>query len=172
MHQMQMANFIQQMQLHQSVIAKNQAEAQWAQRRPLVTRTGPTIKGKDAQGNTIVLSQNPNSGVYEPVEGVTPESQTKELSTDQGIVTYDPTNPQKGAVPLRMAQQASSAQREGSAESASEPSLRAQGTKVPTKFDSGSPRAAVSTSPGASPLAIQSSGGVPLRPSNYSTPRA
>jgi hypothetical protein len=40
LRQMQFAQFLQQQQLNQSTIAKNQAEAQWAQRRPLVTRTG------------------------------------------------------------------------------------------------------------------------------------
>jgi len=181
MRQMQMLQFQQQLQLQQSTIAKNQAEAQWAQRRPLVTRTGPTIKGKGPNGEDIILSQNPNTGAYEPVEGITPApAPSKEVATDQGLVTYDPTNPQKGAVPLTLAPRVGSAAdakndtSAGTAASASEPSQRTVGTKLPTQFDSGSPRVPNAGSPASSPDTINAmgSGRVPLRPPNFRTPKA
>jgi hypothetical protein len=185
MRQLQMAQLLQQMQLQQSTIAKNQAEAQWAQRRPMVTRTAPVIKGNDDQGNPIFMQQNPQTGEYEPVNGIKPAAgNTKELNTDQGIVTYNPENPGRGAVPLTLGPvvgnpgAAKGNPAEGSDESASEPSERAAGNIPPTPFNSGSPRVpvrgAVSMAPSASPGAIQSSGnGIPrqLHAPGYSTPK-
>jgi len=180
--QMQMAQFMQQMQLNQSTIAKNTAEAQWAQRRPLVTRTAPSIKGKDAQGNDIYMSQNPETGAFEPVPGITPEgAPSKEISTDRGIVTYDPTNPQRGAIPLTLAGgsrvgSAADAKNDlssGSAQSASEPSQRTTGAALPTKFNSGSPRLPGSASPAASPQTINArpQGGIPLHAPGFGKPK-
>lgn len=183
MHQLQMAQLMQQIQLQQSTIAKNQAEAQWAERRPMVTRTAPVIKGKDDQGNDIFMEQDPQDGRFKPVNGIRPNAQSKEVNTNEGMVTYDPDNPKAGALPLTLGPQVGSPAAakanpaEGSDESASEPSERAAGNRVPTRFDSGSPslpmRGAVSTAPSASPGAI-SSNVIPHRlyGPGFNTPKA
>jgi hypothetical protein len=178
----------------QSEVAKNQAEAQWNQRRPMVNRTGPVIKGNGPDGKPIFLTQDPQDGIYKPAEGITPAAgNTKEINTDQGIVTYDPENPRAGALPLTMgggptvgsAADAKNDVTAGTAASASEPSERTKGgvprgmfggqPKAPSEFDSGSPRVpargAVSTAPSASPGAIAASG-VPLHVPGFSTPKA
>jgi hypothetical protein len=167
----------------QSEVQKNQAEAQWAQRRPMVTRTAPAIKGYDDQGNSVFMSQDPQSGDFKPVEGIHPGSGPyKETNTQEaGKVLYDPANPRAGAIPLTLGPQVGNAAdakndvAAGSDESASEPSTRAAGNvprgmfggqpKQPSAHDSGSPivpiagRRAISTSPTASLGAIAASGG-------------
>jgi hypothetical protein len=168
----------------QSQIQKNQAEAQWAQRRPMVTRTAPAIKGQDDQGNPIFMEQDPQDGQFKPVSGIHPEGDPYQITdTDQGKVLYNNRQPRVGAIPLTMSPQVGNAAvaknnpAEGSDESASEPSLRAAGNKVPTQFDSGSPRVpsrgAVSTAPSASPGAISSSG-IPQRlyGAGFNTPKS
>lgn len=161
--QMQQNQFLINLMKMNSEIQKNQAEAQWAQRRPMVTRTAPAIKGYDESGKPIFMQQNPQTGTFEPVEGIHPGGgNTKEVNTDQGIVTYDPENPRAGALPLRMggsdpgmqggnrpiprlpggptvgsAADAKNDTTAGTAESASEPSERTQGGGVPKGMFSG-----------------------------------
>jgi hypothetical protein len=184
MRQMQMAQFMQQMMLNQSNITKNQAEAMHAARQGAVSRTGPSITVRDTDpnsptfGKSIVKTQNVETGEYEPAGEAPPKTPNfKEVPTDQGIVTYDPANPKAGAIPLTLAEKADAVLGDGTGQSASEPSQRAQG-KIPTRFDSGSPRVpgtgAVSASPSASPSTISATRGggaqgVPLRPPTRAT---
>lgn len=98
LRQMQMSEFLLNQMKMQSEITKNAAEAQWAQRRPLLTRTANTIKGKDANGNDIYMSQNANDAQWEPVQGITPEAPGPDYATvptTSGLVKYD----RKGAAP-------------------------------------------------------------------------
>lgn len=189
MMQMQRNQFAINLMKLQSEVQKNQAEAQWAQRRPMVTRTAPVIKGEDDQGNPIFKAQNPQTGDYENVGGIHPSAgPSKEVNTDQGMVTYDPANPKAGAVPLTLGPQvgnpsaAKNNPAEGSDESASEPSARAAGSGVPVSFgnikpsahDSGSPRlpAVPIGSPSQSPGAIAATGGgVPLHAPGFANPK-
>ena len=172
MRQMQISQFMMQQAHMQSEIAKNQAETQWAQRRPLLTRTANTVKGKDASGNDVYMSQNPNTGEWEPLQGVTPEGQEPDyqtVPTDKGIVKYD----KRGiapTVPLTLAEQTEQNLKSGNAESAGEPSRRAQGPPLPLPGGMQTPGQGSSTAAHPSPAAIQ--GSVPLQPFGKSAPTA
>jgi hypothetical protein len=188
MRQMQSAQFLQQMQLNQSNIVKNRAEAQHAAAQGAISRTGPSITVKDTDpdsptfGKMIVKTQNPQTGEYDTTAGEAPDKvkNFKEISTNQGLGAFDQTNPQAGVIPLKMrgtpdgtaASNVASDTAGLSGDSASGPSRVAAGNHAPTKFNSGSPR--TPGSPSASPTAIAATGGgVPLGPPNKTaTPNA
>jgi hypothetical protein len=181
----------------QSEVAKNQAETQWTQRRPLVSRTAPAIKGVDDSGNPIYMTQDPNTGTFVRQEGIRPEDATtyKEIETEDeaGKPTYgawNPKNPRAGVIPMTLARSAAASVNSGDAESASAPSRVAgsvppgmfvgseggvqsppTGGKPGTQFNSGSPRVAgaASQSPGA--ISAMVSSGVPTRPPGYGQPK-
>jgi hypothetical protein len=124
---------------------------------------GTVVKGTDANGNPVVMRPNPYTGVYEPIPGITPESNEsfRPEMTDQGLVTVSTKTGEvrRASLPLLP------------------PDSSATGNIAPSKFDSGSPRiprkpgaSAASVSPGASPSAIAVGGGIPLRPAGFSKP--
>lgn len=173
MRQMMAMQFAMNQYKMQSELAKNAAETGFYNRRPGLTRTANTIKGRDAAGNEIYMAQNPNTGRYEPVQGVTPESSAKPMMTDKGLVSVSGNT----AVPITLGDAASDiASRTG--ESAGAPSKAAQADEsglIPP-YEIGAPTPGVKTegSPSQSPMGIVASGsssGVPLHPSGYGKPK-
>lgn len=150
LRQMQMGQYMMGLAKMQSDMAKNNAEAGWNNRRPMLTRGAPAVKGTDASGNQVYMAQDPNDGTWKPIQGVTPPGQTPDFATvptDKGIVEYD-RHGVANTVPLSLANQVEQRIQSGSGESASAPSNAAA--------DGGG-------SGGPSP--------VPLMPSGFSKPK-
>jgi hypothetical protein len=127
-------------------------------------RGSAPIKGVDANGNPVFMGRNPQTGVYEPIPGITPEQNPdyNQVPTDKGIVLYDRRG-KAGTLPLTL-----------SGEESDQPaSESASGSILPSEFNSGSPRVpgTQSSSPTASQSAIRAHGGVPLHPPNYGKPK-
>jgi hypothetical protein len=158
-------------------------------------RGAAPIKGRDAQGNLIYMRPNPQSGVYEPVEGITPEEEAgKPEMTDRGLVVVNPRR--ATAMPVTMGGASISDETMHTGDTPTFSSLPlgpgaatqavpfqnasmfggpATDPAVGTQFDSG--KARIPRAPGTasqSPSGIRmngSRGSIPLRPPSFSTPR-
>jgi hypothetical protein len=172
--QMQYALLARQLQNDQFRNALEFARTQHTLNQPNFTGRGAApIKGRDQNGNLIYMRPNPQTGVYEPIQGITPESNPDytQASTDQGLVLYD----KHGAAPTRPLTLPADGQPgpDGSG-SVSIP------TKAPIQFDSsglqlpgtGTATGTASQSPSGIVAASSAGGTLPLRPAGFSTPRA
>ena len=126
---------------------------------PPMTRVPNAIKGKDAQGNDIYMSLNPRTMQYEPIQGITPESNADyaATSTDQGIVTYD----KHGTAPTKLLTLPTTPPQGLASDEEPGPDGNA-----PSQVDSGSPRSLGAAS--QSPSGITA---IPLRPAGFGKPK-
>jgi hypothetical protein len=180
--QMQYALLARQLQNDQFRNALEFARTQHTLQQPNFNGRGAApIKGKDENGNLIYMRPNPQTGVYEKVQGITPdETDNSKLEwTDQGLVSANPraATARRVTLPLLPAKtgQPNIADAQPGPDGSAPSSIP---TKAPTQFDSsglqlpgtGTPTGTASQSPSGI-VAASSAGAIPLRPSGFSTPK-
>ena len=126
---------------------------------PPMTRVPNAIKGKDANGKDIYMALNPRTMQYEPIQGITPESNAdyQATPTDQGIVTYD----KHGAAPTKLLTLPTTPPQGVASDEEPGPDGNA-----PSQFDSGSSRSLGAAS--QSPSGVTA---IPLRPAGFGKPK-
>lgn len=173
-YQMQRALLTRQVLNDQFRNALDYARTQHTLNQPYFNGRGVApIKGRDENGNLVYMRPNPQTGVYEPIEGITPDEadNSKVEMTDQGLVSVSPRTATARRVTIPLLPSISSADAQPGPDGNAP-----TGNIAPSEFDSGSPR--IPLKPGAG-TANQSPGGVraaasqsiPLRPAGFSAPK-